>query len=282
MRHVLKVRALDERYTFGPYLNTVREAFKEHRLQIEPFEFRGPDTWENDRGMTHAEIFNVLVDHVAKIFSTKTFREDLRSQERNANRNEIAGLLLEAKAFEDERQCLVLTMHFGYDEQHRSRATLQQLQQDRKRFFNNRRSNEVLREIVKYIWTVEHGDETGLHLSVIFICHLCARSESGLAEFIGSYWNKLTAEKGAWWPSNVERIISDKKYIYIRCSGLVDRDDEEKRKALRMTIRFTAQKNLFLKLVGDTRFKQFGTSALLPNRQSPSHDVVVSSNMGTA
>lgn len=198
-------------------------------------------------GKTHAELFNDVVAKVAEIVSTSAFREKLRVRERNASRNEERALAIEQQVYESKSRHLVLMLHFGFKQQYRHQIKPENLQRFRKRFFNNSRSNKLLRGIVDYIWKVEQGDESGLHLHLLIFYTAASCRDVQIAKAIGEYWvDVITEGKGHYWNSNANKWLH-KKYGHGIGTGEIDWDEDDKREALRANIRYMTKAEQFLK-----------------------------------
>lgn len=237
--------AFAERYVFSPHVEALREAFTALNLHPMFFPFRGnlPDP---DTGKLPLELFNDVLAKVAEIVGTSEFRERLRIRRRNAERNEAKGLAIEQQVFGNKSRQLVLMLHFGYEAQHRSRVTLEEIQLHRKKFFNNCRTNKLLRGIVDYIWKIEEGDDSGLHLHVLIFYSAESCRDVHIAKLIGEYWVKVTGGKGKYWNSNAEKAFHE-KYGHGVGTGEINWNDDAKREALRTNIRYMAKADQFLK-----------------------------------
>lgn len=253
--------AYAERYVYSVYVSALCEAFEALGLHPLTFAFRDPGLVERSTGKTHGETFNEVVKKVAEIVGTKQFRERMRVRRRNAERNEAKGLAIEQQVFENKARQLVLILHFGYQEQHRMRMTLEEVQAHRKKFFNNCRSNKLLRGIVDYIWKLEEGDESGLHLHLHVLIFYTADScrDVYIAKQLGEYWVKVTGDKGQYWNSNANKLFHEKHGHGVG-TGEINWDDGAKREALRTNIRYMTKADQFLKLKYGEHCRVFGTS----------------------
>ncbi|KAE8760848.1 inovirus Gp2 family protein [Paraburkholderia madseniana] len=237
--------AFAERYVFSPHVEALCEAFAALELHPSFFPFRGnlPDP---GTGKTPLQLFNDVLAKVAEIVGSSKFREQLRVRRRNAERNEAKGLAIEQQVFANRSRQLVLMLHFGYEEKHRSSVTLEEIQQHRKKFFNNCRTNKLLRGIVDYIWKIEEGEESGLHLHMLIFYSADSCRDVHIAKQIGEYWVKVTGGKGRYWNSNANKLFHE-KYGHGIGTGEINWDDDAKREALRTNIRYMAKADQFLK-----------------------------------
>ncbi|MBJ9696359.1 inovirus-type Gp2 protein [Burkholderia cenocepacia] len=249
-----------ERRVYSPHVQAAGEALDAVGLQSYAFRFGEPGAREPGMGKTHAEIFNEVVAKVAEIVASSAFKERVRVRKRNAARNEAKGLAIEQKVFENKSRQLVLMLHFGYQRKHRSAMTFDDIQKHRKKFFNNCRTNKLLRGIVDYIWKLEEGDESGLHLHVLIFYTAESCRDVYIAQQLGEYWNDIATEgKGQYWNSNAHKAFHE-KYGHGVGTGEINWDDDAKREALRENIRYMTKADQFLKMKYGEHSRLFGTS----------------------
>ncbi|HDV8349164.1 inovirus-type Gp2 protein [Burkholderia vietnamiensis] len=248
------------RRVYSPHVQAAGEALDAVGLQSYAFRFGEPGAREPGMGKTHAEIFNEVVAKVAEIVASSAFKERVRVRKRNAARNEAKGLAIEQKVFENKSRQLVLMLHFGYQREHRSAMTFDEIQKHRKKFFNNCRTNKLLRGIVDYIWKLEEGDESGLHLHVLIFYTADSCRDVYIARQLGEYWNDIATEgKGQYWNSNAHKAFHE-KYGHGVGTGEINWDDDAKREALRENIRYMTKADQFLKMKYGEHSRLFGTS----------------------
>ncbi|CAN7504584.1 inovirus-type Gp2 protein [Cupriavidus necator] len=268
LKAFFRKHAVDERYDYSLHVTAIREAFELLGLRPLTYTFGAPGSLDSCTSKTHGEMFNDVVAKVAEIVESPSFKKRLRARERNAERNEKKGLAIEQKVFEAKSRQLVLMLHFGYQEQYREQITLDEIQAHRKKFFNNRRMNTLLQGIVDYIWKLEEGDESGLHLHVLLF-YKAADScrDVYIAKQIGEYWVKLTGGKGQYWNSNADKLFHA-KYGHGVGTGEIDWNDEPKRRALRQNIRYMTKAEQFLKVKYESGCHLFGTSEVKEKKKS--------------
>lgn len=248
------------RYVYSPHVSAVSEAFRALGLHPHVFTFGDPGSIERTTGKTHGEVFNNVITKVAEIVASKQFRDRLRVRKRNAERNEETGLEIEQKVFANRSRQLVLMLHFGYQEQYRSQVRLEEIQKHRKKFFNNCRSNKLLGGICDYLWKLEEGDESGLHLHVLIFYTADSCRDVYIAQQLGEYWkNVVTEGKGQYWNSNANKAFHE-KYGHGIGTGEINWDDDAKREALRENIRYMTKADQFLKIKCGEHSRLFGTS----------------------
>jgi hypothetical protein len=250
--------ASSERRVYSPHVQAVIEA--SDAVDVPPYAFRfgEPGARDLSTGKTHAEIFNEVVAKVSEIVASSAFKERMRVRKRNAARNEAKGLAIEQKVFENKSRQLVLMLHFGFQEKYRPQITFEEIQQYRKKFFNNCRTNKLLRGIVDYLWKMEEGNESGLHLHVLIFYTAESCRDVYIAQMIGEYWMKVTHGMGQYWNSNANKAFHE-KYGHGIGTGVINWDEDDKREALRENIRYMTKSDQFLKIkYGDAHL--FGTS----------------------
>jgi hypothetical protein len=272
-----------ERYVYSPHVSAVCDAFEALDLHPQIFTFGEPGSRDRSTGKTHGEVFNQVVAKVAEIVGSSKFRERLRVRKRNAVRNEEKGLAIEQKVFENKSRQLVLMLHLGYQEKYRAKTTLDEIQKHRKKFFNNCRSNKLLRGIVDYIWKLEEGDQSGLHLHVLIFYTADSCLDVYIAKQIGEYWVKVTEGKGQYWNSNADKAFHE-KYGHHVGTGEINWHDEAKREALRENIRYMTKADQFLRMKYNERSHLFGTSEVKekkkPSRPRNVHGVLNATEAG--
>ena len=248
-----------ERRVYSPHVQAVVEALDAVGLQPYAFRFGDPGAREVSSGKKHGEIFNEVVAKVGEIVASSVFKERVRVRKRNAARNKTRGLAIEQKVFENKSRQLVLMLHFGYQRKHRSAMTFDEIQKHRKKFFNNCRTNKLLRGIVDYIWKLEEGDESGLHLHVLIFYTADSCRDVYIAQQLGEYWVSVTDDKGQYWNSNAHKAFHE-KYGHGIGTGEINWDDDAKREALRENIRYMTKADQFLKMKYGEHCRLFGTS----------------------
>lgn len=239
--------AFSNRYVYSPHVTACAEALANLELTPDRFTFSKPGTFDQRTGKAHGALFNGVVAEISKIVKTSAFREQLRVRKRNAKRNEKKALAIEQQVFKNNARSLVLMLHFGFKAECRGNITPEDMQKYRKRFFNNCRSNKLLRGIVDYIWKLEEGDESGLHLHVLIFYTAKSCRDVQIAKAIGEYWVDVVTEgKGQYWNSNANKWLHQ-KYGHGIGTGEINWDDDEMRAALRTNILYMTKPDQFLK-----------------------------------
>lgn len=141
------------------------------------------------------------------------------------------------------------------------------MQRHRKKFFNNCRSNKLLRGIRDYIWKIEEGNDSGLHLHVLIFYTANSCRDVYIAQQIGEYWVKVTDGKGKYWNSNADKA-KHAKYGHGIGTGEINWDDHNKREALRRNIQYMTKADQFLKMKYGEHCRVFGTSQVKEKEKS--------------
>jgi hypothetical protein len=260
LKPFLKNYAHSERRVYSPHVQAIVEALDAMGLLSYEFHFGDPDVRDISMRKTYGEIYNEVVAKVSDIVASSAFKERVRVRKRNAARNEAKGLAIEQKVFENKSRQLVLMLHFGFQKQYRELVTFEEIQAYRTKFFNNCRTNKLLRGIVDYIWKLEEGDESGLHLHVLIFYTADSCRDVYIAQQLGEYWKQaVTAGKGQYWNSNANKAFHQ-KYGHGVGTGEINWDDDAKREALRENIRYMTKADQFLKMKYGERSHLFGTS----------------------
>lgn len=261
-----RLHAFSNSYVFSPRVEAVIEALQAAGLHPNNFVFGEPSYLDPVVGKLHAEIANEVGGKIAEIVGSQGFKNRLRARKRNAERNLAKGLAIEQQVFANKSRALVLMLTFGYQDEYRHNVTPEELQQHRKKFFNNCRSNKLLRGICDYIWKVEDGDESCLHLHVLIFYTAESCHDVLIAKMIGEYWVKLTEGKGQYWNSNADKAFHI-QYGFGVGTGVINWDDHDKREALRKVVGYMTKADQYLRAKCGDHCHLFGTSQVREKRK---------------
>lgn len=161
---------------------------------------------------------------------------------RQAERNEACVLQFEQAMFQRRSRYLILALTLNYQEAYRPWITLEDIQLHRDRLLNNRRNNQLLADIEGYVWKIEEGQNTGgLHLHIIIFYSGIHRADVQIARSIGEYWKHvITGGIGDYRNSNAEKD-QHARYGHGIGTGQINRNDQAKREALRINLRYLAK-----------------------------------------
>ncbi|WP_423378109.1 hypothetical protein [Burkholderia sp. LMG 32019] len=227
-----------------------------------PFAFGFPDEVIRVDGMRYMDLFDMLIEKIRERCSSREFKERERLREANAEKNKTNVLALEEAMFSEETgrsRWLVLSLTLRYKPQFRRWITPGVIQQHRDRFFAARRYNTLMSGIANYVWAIEQGEDTGLHLHVILFYSAEHNHDEHVAKQIGEYWvNVVTEGKGDYWNSNAAWL----KRSYEKCGhgvgvGQINWNDTKKREALRKNLVYLAKSEQYLMIKGADRIRTF-------------------------
>ena len=210
-------------------------------------------------GKTHADILNELIDRIRKRCQTHEYRKQIRNREANARRNIETGLAFEEKMFQWRSRHLILSLTLGIKPEHRDGVTLDNMRRFRDRFLKDRRMNALLRGINGYIWKIEFGEISGLHMHVIIFYTSASRRDIYFAKMLGEYWeHAVTKGIGSYWNSNAQKDFHRKHGHGVGTGQINDGSPEQI--SLRKNIEYLAKADQYLLEKGNVNVHVFGTS----------------------
>lgn len=225
--------------------------------------FREPGEIACGDGARYMDVFNALIEAINVRCQSREFKEEERLRQHNAECNEKNVLAREEAMFSPDTgrsRWLVLSLTLRYKPQYRRWITPETIQRHRDRFFAARRFNKLMADIENYVWTIEQGEDTGLHLHVILFYSAEHNHDEFIAEQIGRYWVEvITDGKGSYWNSN--RAWLKRRYMKLGHGigvGQIDWCDREKRKALRKNLIYLAKAEQYLLSWSTERIHAFG------------------------
>ena len=179
-------------------------------------------------GPSSGELFAALVERIREAGSQPEFRNKLRRQRNDAQRNYISALAYNECLFEGRSRLLVVRLDLGYRREVAQETTPEQLQRDLNRFLGNQRHNRLFTHLMGFIIKVEEGPLRGLHTHVVlYFQDSETRNHENLGNLIGRYWEKqITLGRGTFFNCNRENY----RYPGI---GVFNHDDQAKRHNLR-------------------------------------------------
>jgi hypothetical protein len=262
-----------ERYSDRYRYSTRVEAFYDacHSMgligQQPPFEFGQPDAWESITGMRYMDWFNDLIEQVCARCQTREFRERERLRGENAERNRRNVVALEEAMFSKDlgrSRWLILSLTLRYKPRYRRWITPEIIQQHRDRFFAARRFNKLMKGVKNFVWAIEQGEDTGVHLHVILFYSAESNHDEYIAMQIGEYWvNSVTEGKGDYWNSNEGKL---KKWYKTKGHGVgvgqINWNDLAKRDALRINLAYLAKTEQYLMIKPIDGMHTFGMGQL--------------------
>ncbi|MBO2953926.1 inovirus Gp2 family protein [Burkholderia pseudomallei] len=227
-----------------------------------PLAFDKPGDVVRSDGMRYMDLFDLLIEKIRERCQSRAFKERERLRKANARKNQANVLALEEAMFAEDTgrsRWLVLSLTLRYKPQCRRWITPEIIQQHRDRFFAARRCNTLMSGIVNYVWAIEQGEDTGLHLHVILFYSAEHNHDEHVAKQIGEYWtNVVTEGKGDYWNSNAAWLKrSYEKRGHGVGVGQINWKDTRKREALRKNLTYLAKSEQYLMLKSAERIRTF-------------------------
>jgi len=229
-------------YKFEPYIEMALRHIKNFGLYYFLL------TWKTERSVSEAQglmkLFNECVDKIRQDVKTEKFQSRLNSYQRSSNKNYKELTKYVDALFKHHARLLVLRVDLSYSKEN-SRTTQAQAKQDRKRLFENARSNKLFDDMVGYIWKLEHGPDKGFHYHMMFFYDGSkVREDVTLARRVGEYWSDVvTKGRGLYFNCNAN------KHAYKTCGvGMINHTDEQLRKWLCRAVIYLTKTDLYMKL----------------------------------
>lgn len=253
---------LNESYLYSPRIIAVREAINLGSTEYVHFNPTArPETRLSlSSNKTYGEFFNDVVLNLANIQGGSSFRESLRLRVRNSQRNFKRGIALESQIFQNRSRVLVLSLTVTYKPEFRHEITLETIQGHREKFFSNLRTNRLLRGIKDYMWSIEEGAQSGLHMHWLLFYSNSSCHDVLIGKAIGEYWVKvITKGRGSYWNSNRSKAIHQRHGHGIG-TGEINWNDLAKRNALRQNIQYLTKAEQFVMSKNSKKARLFGMS----------------------
>lgn len=257
-----------DRYYYSARVEVFYEVCKELGLFGQyPFAFGAPGEVARPDGTRCMDLFNMLIQQIRIRCQSRAFKERERLRHAGARRNERNVLALEEAMFSNETgksRWLVLSLTLRYKPEYRRWITPEMVQEHRDKFFAARRFNTLMSGVKSYVWAIEEGEDTGLHLHVILFYSADSNHDEFIAKQIGDYWVDVVTEgKGAYWNSNQGWL---KKRYEKRGHGVgvgqINWNETEKREALRKNLVYPAKAEQYLMARETEHIHTFGTGQM--------------------
>ncbi|MGT2430378.1 hypothetical protein ACU4HD_19690 [Cupriavidus basilensis] len=239
----------------------------------DPFWFDNPDDVANADGMRYIDLFAMLINKIGVRCQTREFKERERLRLLNAEKNKQNVLELEEAMFSEDTgrsRWLILSLTLRYKPEFRDEITTEAIQQHRDRFFAARRFNKLMSGIKNYVWTIEQGEGTGLHLHVILFYSAEHNHDEFIAQQIGEYWVEAVTEgKGDYWNSNAAWL----KTVYAKRGhgvgvGQINWNDTGKRNALRKNLTYLAKAEQYVMVKETENIRTFDMGRMPKKRKA--------------
>lgn len=225
-----------------------------------PFWFDEPGDVVSTDGMRYMDLFNALIEQIGVRCQSREFKERERLRLANAENNKENALAMADAMFDAKGRWLILELTLRYKSKFRRWITPETIQRHRDRFFAARRFNKLMSGIKGFVWTIEQGEETGLHLHVILFYSPGHNHDEFIAQQIGEYWVDVVTEgKGDYWNSNAAwRKPFYEKHGHGIGVGQINWDDFDKRRALRTNLMYLAKAEQYVMLKDAENMRTFG------------------------
>lgn len=240
--------AYSKKYVYSPKVAVFYEACKKLHLDPEWMSFDRPlDMGRPDGKTTYAQLFNDFIKMIRHLCNTGNFRRKIQRHERNVLRRKARAMTWEKMLFDWRSRHLILSLTLSYKEAFKSEITLDNVQHHLKRLLNNRKSNSLLRGIEGYVWKIEEGEKTGLHVHILIAYSTATSHDIYIADKIGEYWEAVITDGiGQYWNSNRSKLKQE-MLGYGNGVGQINHHDTEKREALRKNIAYLMKSDQYLK-----------------------------------
>ncbi len=185
-----------------------------------------------------AERFNALVQLIRHDWQINNCQFKLNQRKNESNRRYREYCEYVDALFEKYARLLVLRIDLSYDKCFTYSKTLNDMQQDLDRLFENKRHNSIFSEMAGHMLKIEFGIEKGIHCHLIIFLDGSKRNYSSSVHFaqeIGDYWNTtITRGQGAYW--NVNNDESHYKNLGTLGIGVINHNDTDLRNNLRESV----------------------------------------------
>ena len=252
--------AYSDQYVYSPRVREFYEAARGLGMLSEDFSLGKPLEVDASSKWRFADLFNELIAAIRDRCSSTRFKVRLRRHERNALRRVGRALQWEREMFDWRSRHLFLLLCLNYKPSVRHRIKPEEIQRHRQRLLESKRSNALLTGINGYIWKIEDGKCSGLHMHILIAYSIESKADINIARRIGEYWRDvITQGKGSYWNSNLGRAIHRDKG-HGEGTGQIDRSDVVRRRALQCNIRYLAKSDQQLKRKCGEKYRTCGMS----------------------
>ncbi|WP_175497105.1 YagK/YfjJ domain-containing protein [Variovorax boronicumulans] len=183
-----------------------------------------------ETGKHAGQHFNEFLELIRRKSRSASFRKRVSRRKQNSHRNfESLKKYIDA-LFDVYSKLLVIRIDVGYRMKDAKSMSLTEVQGHLQRFLNNRRSNELFKHMVGYIWKLEEGEHRGLHyhLCLLFDGNQVEKDEYYADQFCKYWVDDIADGRGTGFNCN-----RDKFNRYKNCGiGMVRHDDHDKRAIL--------------------------------------------------
>ncbi|QDH62318.1 inovirus Gp2 family protein [Pandoraea pnomenusa] len=261
------IELYNDRYHYSPKVEVFHDICKEFGLISQGRCFRNPKSWANSDGTRYMDLFNTLIERIRTRCRSRKFKEAERLSRLNTKRNVKRLMELEGRMFSDgghesegRSRWLVLWLTLGYEKRYRGSITPEVIKEHRDKLLASRRLTGPMRRVKNYVWTIEEGDDVGLHMHVVIFYASDRNHDEYYARQIGEYWvNSVTRGIGDYWNGNTpERKRHYRTKGFGVGVGQINSGDAEMRTSLRKVLEYMAKADQYLRSKGLQRMRTIG------------------------
>ncbi len=248
-----------DRYVYSPRVRVFFDACKKLGIALGQFAFGNKHEIDLKSGKCYAALFNELIDKIRYLSSRRCFKIALQRHERNVLRRKARAIMWEKEMFEWRSRHRFISLVLEYQPAYRSQITPEIIQRHRKYLLDERRAVPLLAGITGYVWKLEEGNKTGLHLHILIAYTTKARRDIEVGDQLGDYWvHVITDGMGSFRNSNIG--LDTRGYVKNITLGDVNHNDTSEREGLRELLNYLAKSGQYLKRKHSTRVRTFGMS----------------------
>jgi hypothetical protein len=212
--------------------------------------------------MNYLNQFNKLAWSIKGHCEGKEFQERLRVQARRVSDRKASILEWERKLFDWKSRHLIINLTLKYKSEYRDDLTPERMLALWARLLRNKRMNGRLKGIKHFVWRIEEGDKTGVHMHVIIAYDGRSHEDQHIAKYLCDYFNeKLAHGKGDACSDNFFRKSIARKGLNDG-TGQINHYDTDKREGLRTALQYLDKADQALKRKAHERIRTFGMSQI--------------------
>lgn len=212
-----------------------------------------------------AEMINLMISNLRKLIREPEFRKIIKNRTENA-KNQFSSVTELIKClYENYSRLVVCRIDFALKPEFVETQTLEEMQKYLRTLLNNRRFNGLFKDMVGYIWKLEHGIKKGLHYHCVFIFDGSNVQADGFyAQMIGTYWrDQITKGKGTFYNCNFNK----NRYRNVGI-GVIDHHDDKKVGYLHDALLYLCKTSQFIMLDVPNHIRCFGRSLCSGSRKN--------------
>lgn len=259
------LQAFDTKYIYSPEVDLFYQACRNIGLiEIEGEQWQAftfdiePLKMDSILIIHHAEQFNRLIAEIRNLLESKFYQAKIALHRRYEAKRLKQACIWERKLFRWRSRHLMLHITLKYKPQYCLDMTISDIRQDFARLLRNKRHNELLSGIKHYVWRIEEGGKTGLHIHWLIAYDGSHRTGMFYAKGICNYWdNEVTQGRGNAYAGNFYKG-SLRRIGLPDATGQIDRYNPVKRDALLQVLRYMSKTTQLVKGRIESRCRTFG------------------------